>query len=373
MFGKNPFMRVLQLGAIPPPHGGVQANMSAIVERLRYSGHHALSIAISRSSEISRSPDEFHPQNGWQLLKFLFTQRADVVHLHIGGNFTLRLAALAFVCGVLPGRKSVLTFHSGGFADSILGKAARPFSLRGFAVRRLDRIIVVNAEMRNLFERYGVFKNKIVLVAPFVLRRPDQNATIPAHLKKFVETHSPLLFTASWLEPHYDVRLQIEVLELLKPDFPNIGLLVAGSGHQEIELKSLAAAKTLAHSILLAGDVKHETVLHLIERADVLLRTTHFDGDAISIREALFFGTPVVATDNKMRPENLFLFDIGDINGLRRAIVEALETGKTAAPETADGWRNIDQVLQIYHELLQTKPSGQTETPPTLTNPKSKI
>lgn len=365
-------MRVLQLGAIPPPHGGVQANMSAIAERLRHFGHIALSIATSRSSEIARSPDELHPQNGWQLFKLLFTLRADIVHLHIGGNFTLRLAALAFVCGVLPGRKSVLTFHSGGFADSEIGKAAKPFSLRGFAVRRLDKIIVVNKKMRELFENYGVPQNKIVLVAPFVLRRADKHAEIPAHLKNFVEAHSPLLFTASWLEPHYDVRLQIEVLELLKPDFPNIGLLVAGSGHQESELKTLAAAEPFADMVLLAGDVKHETVLQLIECADVLLRTTHFDGDAISIREALFLGTPVVATDNKMRPESVFLFDIGDINGLRQAIVKALAHGKTAAPETADGWKNIDQVLQIYQELLQTKSSGQTNAPPILTNPKSK-
>ncbi len=348
-------MRVLQLGAIPPPHGGVQANMSAITERLRHFGHAARSIAISRSSEISDSPDEFHPQNGWQLFSLLFAQRADIVHLHVGGDFTLRLAALAFVCGILPGKKSVLTFHSGGFADSILGKAAKPFSLRGFAVRRLDKIIVVNEEMRELFERYGASKNKIALVAPFLLRRPKANAKVPAHLRDFVESHCPLLFTASWLEPHYDVRLQIEVLELLKPDFPNIGLLVAGSGHQAAELELLAASKSFASSVLLAGDVKHETVLHLIERADVLLRTTHFDGDAISIREAVFLGTPVVATDNKMRPDNLFLFDIGDISGLRAAIVKALKAGKTRAPETADGWKNIDRVLQIYQELLQTE------------------
>ena len=44
------------------------------------------------------------------------------------------------------------------------------------------------------------------------------------------------------------------------------------------------------------GDVEHPVTLHLINRADILLRTTKFDGDAIAVREALFLETPVIAT-----------------------------------------------------------------------------
>jgi hypothetical protein len=33
-------------------------------------------------------------------------------------------------------------------------------------------------------------------------------------------------------------------------------------------------------------------VLHLIRDADICSRTTLFDGDAISVREALYLGTP---------------------------------------------------------------------------------
>lgn len=346
-------MRVLLLGPVPPPHGGVQANMSAIAERLRFFKHECRLIAITKSDEIDDSTDVFHPRSIWQLLRLLVGLRADLVHLHFGGDFTVRLAALAFLCGLLPGKKSVLTFHSGGFANSSAGKAAKKMSLRGFAVRRLDKIVVVNDEMRVLFEKYGVKSKKIRLVAPFVLRQPDASVCLPENLKSFAEQHSPLLFTASWLEPHYDLPLQIRVLNELKTDFPDIGLLIAGSGYQEAELKKLIAATDHADSVLLAGDVKHEFVLHLISRADVVLRTTHFDGDAISVREALFLGTPVVATDNKMRPENVNLIRVGDRADLRRAVREALTQGKSNVAEIADGWKNIDAVLQIYCELLK--------------------
>lgn len=348
-------MRVVQLAPIAPPHGGVQANAAAIAERLRHFKHESKLVAIVRSDGTNADAETFLPQNARELLHLLFNLKADIVHLHIGGDFALRLAALAFLCGVLPRKKSILTFHSGAFASSALGKTAKPFSLRGFAVRRLDKIIVVNREMRDLFERYGVAPEKIELVAPHVLREPDENVEIPQRLKTFVETHEPLLFSASGLEPIYDVALQIRVLNLLKTEFPRIGLLVAGSGDQKQELQNLIDSTNCNQNVLLAGDVAHEIVLHLAKRASVALRTTHFDGDAISVREAIFLGTPVVASDNEMRPENVILFKIGDAEDLRRAILIALKQNKTIAPKIVDGWKNIDKVLQIYRELLQTK------------------
>ena len=37
-------------------------------------------------------------------------------------------------------------------------------------------------------------------------------------------------------------------------------------------------------------------------RADVTLCTTLYDGDAVSVREGLDLGTPVIATENGMHP-----------------------------------------------------------------------
>ena len=63
---------------------------------------------------------------------------------------------------------------------------------------------------------------------------------------------------------------------------------------------------------MLCGDVPHELTLHAITRAAALLRTTRYDGDSIAVREAIAAGTPVVATDNGMRPAGTELFRIGD-------------------------------------------------------------
>ena len=46
----------------------------------------------------------------------------------------------------------------------------------------------------------------------------------------------------------------------------------------------------------------------LIERTDIVLRPTNTDGDALTVREALFLGKPVVASDIVERPAGTTLF-----------------------------------------------------------------
>jgi hypothetical protein len=99
-------MRVLQLGPYSPPHGGIQANVVAI---RRYLLEHGIGCNVIDLNRLRRTDGEgvFGPRNSIDLLWLLLRLPADVVHLHIGGNLTLRLLGLSLICGWLPGRKSV--------------------------------------------------------------------------------------------------------------------------------------------------------------------------------------------------------------------------------------------------------------------------
>ena len=345
-------MRVVQLGSVPPPRGGIQSNISAISERLLTRGDECSLVAITRSSEIIAQPDVYHPRSPPELARLLLRLKFDVLHLHLGGNFTARLAGLAFFCGLLPNCRKVLTFHSGGFASSPLGRAANKRDLRGIAARRFDKIIAVNQEIKNLFERYGVEPARIEIVAPHVLRQPDAAVEIPFALRDFAENHQPLLLSVGLLEKHYDLPIQIKAFAAVRAQYQRAGLMIIGSGSQQNNLRELIAQSLHHADIALPGDVPNEIVLHLIKRADVLLRTTLYDGDAISVRESLFLGTPVIATDNKMRPANVKLFPVGDAEKLETAILEQLAAGRLPNKNDADDYSNIDRVLAIYDELM---------------------
>ena len=132
--------------------------------------------------------------------------------------------------------------------------------------------------------------------------------------------HAPLLLSVGLLEPEYDVPAQVRALESLRTDPPGAGLLLIGSGSLEAELRALIAASPAREHILLAGDVPHRRTLQAIASCSALLRTTLYDGDAISVREALALGTPVIATDNGMRPAGVHLVPLGSAVALNTAV-----------------------------------------------------
>lgn len=347
-------MRVLLLGPHPPPEGGITRNMLAIRDELHRAGHQCSIGAITRSTRLTREVDVYHPRSASQLIRLLRNLDYDVLHLHVGGTVSPRMFALMAVCTALGKGCKVLTLHSGGYALTNAG-TARSFSIPGRVFRAFERIICVNSLMVEMFERFGVMPQNLRLISPFFFRKPSDSVEVPASLKQFIVEHEPFLLTVGLLEDTYDLFLQIAAMELVLEKYPHAGLMIVGSGSLEQELRAAISSRPYSDSILLTGDVEHAITLHLIADADVLLRTTKYDGDAISIREALFLGTPVIATDNGMRPDNISLIDSpADVSSLVRKIsVVVAEKQEYTAAEPDTGAENIAAVLKVYEELIQ--------------------
>ncbi len=343
-------MRVLLLGPYPPPHGGVQTNLTAIRELLRRRGHGCAVINLHRFRS-ARDEDVYHPANAIAALRLLFRLRYDIVHLHLGGDVTARLLGLALVCAAMPRARSVLTFHSGGYASSPAGRRANVRTLRGFVFRRFDRVIAVNAEIAELFRRFGVEHTRIRTIAPHPLPART-GAELPAPLRDFFCEHSPVFITVGLLEPEYDLPLQMDVLGEVRRRFPRAGLLIVGGGSLEGELRARIASLPWAAHVLLTGDVPHASALRAIAEADVLLRTTHYDGDSVAVREALHLGTPVIASDNGMRPDGVRLIPARDPVALASAIEEQLASPPRRAESLAPTEDNVEMVLKVYEELM---------------------
>jgi glycosyltransferase involved in cell wall biosynthesis len=343
-------MRVLQLGPYPPPHGGVQTNLVAIREHLLANGDECLAINLTRFRGADTG-GVYYPASAAALTRLLYRLRADIVHLHFGGDLTARLLGLAFLTSLLPGRKTVLTFHSGGYPTSPAGLTAGPRTLRGFVLRRLDGLIAVNAEIAALFRKFGVRPERIRTILPFAVKPPDPALPLTDRLRDFMAAHQPVLLTVGLLEPEYDLPLQIETMDDVLQRFPKAGLIIVGAGSLEAGLQAQIAGKPYAKHVMLYGDLPHAMTLRLMLHSDALLRTTLYDGDSVSVREALYIGTPVIASDNGMRPPGVRLIPVSDRVRLRDAIFEVLE-GKRARPAVAgDGQENIREVVAFYREL----------------------
>ena len=91
-------LHILQLGPYPPPEGGISRNMLAIRDELVRYGHQCSIVATSKSSSVRNEPDVYHPRSKAALISLLRKLKFDILHLHIGGDVTMRVLALAYVC-----------------------------------------------------------------------------------------------------------------------------------------------------------------------------------------------------------------------------------------------------------------------------------
>jgi glycogen(starch) synthase len=344
-------MRVLQLGPYPPPHGGVQTNLVALRNFLLKRQIPCAVINITRH----RKPDAHHvyyPRNAVQLLHLLLKLQYDIIHLHMGGMLTRRLLGLGLVCCSIPRSKAVLTFHSGGYPSTPQGRTATANSLAGFSLRCFDGLIGVNPEIVAFFRQLGVQPERARLIRPHAFVDDEPRADLPTALARFFANHRPVLISVGLLEPEYDLPLQIEVLGHLRKNIPNAGLVTIGSGSLEDDLRKRIRVQPYAEHILLAGDVEHHATMQAISESDVMLRTTFYDGDAVSVREALHLGTPVIATDNGMRPPGVTLIPSQSLSALQQAIEHTLASPRAPRQPTTPDESNLQAVLDFYQELL---------------------
>lgn len=357
-------MRVLLLGPYPPPHGGVQSNLVAIRTFVRSQGVPCAVINITRHRKQD-ADDVYYPSSAAGVMQLLWRLEYDIVHLHLGGSLNTRVLSLALACALQPGKKSVVTFHSGGYPSSQEGKAIGPSSYAGFVMRRFDALIGVNAEIVNFFERLGVDADRIHMILPHAFLAEEQGKQeLPSSLQSFFASHQPVLISVGLLESEYDLPLQIEAMGSIRDKFPSAGLLLVGSGSLEQQIRHQIAQRSYAEHILLCGDVPHAATMQAISRANLMLRTTLYDGDAVSVREALHLGTPVIASDNGMRPAGVRLIPKSDVRALVQAVEDELghAPNRKAAPATDDS--NVQAVYQLYKELIG---AGETRSQKVLT------
>jgi glycosyltransferase involved in cell wall biosynthesis len=342
-------MQILQFGVFPPPEGGVQTNVKDIRDYLRANQIRNGVIHLSRH----RRPDSdgvFYPKSPLAVMRIALGFPADIWHFHLGGNLNRSLLGLYAFGTSVPRRKTVLTFHSGGYPSSPEGQRSQ--LLRDVLFRRFDRVVAVNPEMVEMFVRLGVQRDHIRLILPYALPSQPPPAEIPRAIAEFMDRHSPLLVAVCGLEPEYDIALQIDAMEGILHRLPSAGLVVLGGGSLEAQLRAYLASKPYSEAILLCGDVPRAATLNIVVRSNVFLRTTWYDGDAISVREALQFDVPVIASDNGMRPAGVNLIPPRDPVALVQKATALLTAPKPPRLVKPANFENLDRLLELYRELV---------------------
>ena len=307
--------RVLIVGMLPPPLGGIGVHIKRKCAFLRAHGAQVYVIDVCKESAV-RSKIGY----AWSLMRRVLSFQPHVVYYHtlsLRSNFVeLILLIMLKWC---RGSKLVIVEHSGRFlyARSWLYKKILNMCICG----GVDEQILMGQPMVQAYR-----DNDMVLLPSMCMAQafiePDSSEEFthiqqyPDVLWQFMRTKNMLfILNASSIslwqnQDLYGFDLAITLLADLPEDCGLI-CVVGAINNQRYHDSVMSALDRWSEKVYVMTGC-HAELWPLIKRADCLLRPTRWDTASVSIQEALFLGKPVIASNACVRPEPCVLFESGN-------------------------------------------------------------
>lgn len=318
--------RVLELSA--QAAGGVRAHIRQVSQLLAKDGHQVLLAgpsnvispadgAVSGACPRTYQIDIGARPSGADLkaLRQLKQLAATVEVIHAHG---LRAGALAVLAAKrLPAAKRprvVVTLHNlpvGSAPTRLVGKA-----LHLVVVKGADYVLTVSPDLLEKAKQLGLKAGEIAVVPAPARSLSDCTGTASSETD-FGTTASldpasgpgagsgpgtssdtdcdaaPCLLTIARLAPQKGLDLLLETATLIKQCGIDFTWLVAGDGPLKAQLNQQIA--TAALPVKLLG--RREDIGALLSQADVVVQTSYWEGQPLTLREAMQAGRAIVATD----------------------------------------------------------------------------
>ena len=300
--------RVLELSA--QAAGGVRAHIRQVSQLLAKDGHQVL--LAGPSNVISPAPDavsgaclrtyqiDIGARPSGADLKALrqlkqLAVTVEVIHAH-----GLRAGALAVLAAKrLPAAKRprvVVTLHNlpvGSAPTRLVGKA-----LHLVVVKGADYVLTVSPDLLEKAKQLGLEAGEIAVVPAPARGCMDCAGTASSEADSGPGASSdtdaaPCLLTIARLAPQKGLDLLLEAATLIKQRGIDFTWLVAGDGPLKAQLNQQIDDAALPVKLL----GRREDIGALLSQADVVVQTSYWEGQPLTLREAMQAGRAIVATD----------------------------------------------------------------------------
>lgn len=210
--------------------------------------------------------------------------RADLFHVMANSGWSWHLFAAPAIRIAHWRGVPVVVNYRGGEAGPFLARSAA--SVRS-TMSRAAVLAVPSGFLQSVFAQHGMHAD----VVPNIV---DLARFHPAQAEHAVDAH---LVVVRNLEPIYDNETALRALAIVRQQWPQAHLTVAGTGPEEARLRSLADELGVQSAVRFAGRLDRDAVAALYRQADVALNPSTVDNMPNSVLEALASGVPVVSTD----------------------------------------------------------------------------
>jgi glycosyltransferase involved in cell wall biosynthesis len=214
-----------------------------------------------------------------------------------------------------------------------------------------------------LVREYGVPKNRVMV---------NYNAAEKTEVTPFETRVVPhqLVATARLVE-WKGVDGIIRAVALLVKKFPDVRLLIAGDGPEEMQLKELTQQLNLTTHVEFLGRVSRAETWHIRKTSEVYVLNSSYEGLPHTALTSFVAGIPIVATNTPGTNEAVYneqsglLVPVGDDAALARAIERLFESeqlratliagGKKIAEEKFSWSAHLNTLLGLF-ESVRLKP-----------------
>lgn len=328
--------KVVLIGTLPPPVGGVSVHLSRFMGRARGGRHDVSLIDIKKMQFVEAD----RTTEGVAVVLRAFAS-ADVVHIHVSNNIKLLLALIS-KCFL---KKVIYTHHNNIVKNKYIFKLMCLFS---------DSVIFVNEKCIPASVRNEAGKENWFVIPAFIF--PVDIPRLPDWLyKKLQGFESVFCFNASTRSmidgrEVYGVDLVLEVFKSLISSgeikqFCFV-FLDPSSSHRD-QVKNFLSSKGLCSDSFIYVDAPDISYSALLKASTISLRPTRTDGDSLSVRESIALGVPVIASDVVSRPNGSIVFRTDSADDLKEKLVGTASV-KQHAVEANDFFL---QVLELYDRI----------------------
>lgn len=316
-------MRLLLIGSIPPPQGGIGVHISRLRHLLEANGY---DVDYLDESPVIK-PDVENIRNLNVLSIFNVIKRCEIIHVHTSIDL-LRICYL--LAAKVMRKRCVVTIHSWR------GKSQINQKLQKTLLRTANRIVCVNEDIKqNLNLKNVVVRN--AFIPPDDASQPPLPSDVEQWIKDKTDAGKQVVSSNSFRldkyngEDLYGLDMCIELAAfLIKKEKRNIAFVfcVASANDKTREAydrfsKLIDQYELREHFLLVLKE--HLSFVRVLAKSTLTIRTTNTDGDALSVRESLHFGVPVIASDCVQRPSGTILFETRNQASLNEVTLHALD------------------------------------------------
>ena len=244
------------------------------------------------------------PRMARDVVRAVRAEQPDLVHTHL-----VHADVYGGAAARLLGIPSISTRHNDD--RYLLG----PFRYvdRAFA-RPARRLIAISDAVRHFLERAGHDPAKLVTVR-YGLDELPAAPSEPTPADAGIPPDAPLALAVGRLIAQKDHATLLRAFARVRTTVPDARLAILGSGPLEAETRRLVAELGLDDAVTLPG---RTDIRDWLERADVFVHTSRWEGFGIVLLEAMLAGLPVVATRVSAVPEVVADGETGTARRARR-------------------------------------------------------